>query len=126
MYLCNLALIEPCSEFTVQILSVLQGLAELIRRKKAELWLGPSLALSQGNVEGIILMVVFAYPLGLLGYILYASTLQPLIGKPVLASHLALTSFRLCEGASLTCGLAVILVFRVSKAQQFHISPHQT
>ena len=51
MYLCNLALIEPCSEFTVQILSVLQGLAELIRRKKAELWLGPSLALSQGNVE---------------------------------------------------------------------------
>ena len=102
-------------------------LAELICRKKAELWLGPSLALSQGNVEGTILMVVFAYPLGLLGYILYASSLQPLIGKPVLASHLALTnSFRLCEGASLTSGLAVILVFRVSKAQQFHISPHQT
>ena len=71
-------------------------------------------------------MVVLAHPLGLLGYILYVSSLQPLIGKPVPASHLALTSFGLCEVSSLTSGLAVILVFRVSKAQQFHTSHHQT
>ena len=71
-------------------------------------------------------MVVLAHPLGLLGYILYVSNLQPLIGKPVPVSHLALTSFRLCEGASLTSGLAVNLVFHVSKALQLHISHHQT
>ena len=68
-------------------------------------------------------MVVFAHPLGPLGYILSLSSLQPMIGKPVPASHLALTSFRLCEGASLqSVGLAVILVCYVFKAQQLHIS----
>ena len=54
----------------------------------------------------------------------YLSIFQQQIGKPVPASHLALTSFRLCEGASLpSVGLAVILVFHVSKAQYLHLSP---
>ena len=78
-------------------------------------------------MEGTILMVVLAHPLGLLGYILYLSSHQPLIGKPVPASHLALTSSQLCEGVSLpSVGLAVIVVFHVSKAQHFHIFHQQT
>ena len=72
-------------------------------------------------------MVVSALPLGLLRYILYLSSHQPLIGKPVPASHLALTSSQLYEGVSLpSVSLAVILVFHISKAQQLHISHHQT
>ena len=72
-------------------------------------------------------MVVSALPLGLLRYILYLSSHQPLIGKPVPASHLALTSSRLYERVSLpSLSLAVILVFHISKAQQLHISHHQT
>ena len=39
-----------------------------------------------------------AYFLGLLRYILYLSSLQPLAGKPVPVSHLALTFSRLSEG----------------------------
>ena len=78
-------------------------------------------------MEGTILMVVLAHPLGLLGYILYFSSHQPPIGKPVPASHLTLTSSQPCEGVSLpSVGLSVILVFHVSKAQQLHISQHQT
>ena len=50
-----------------------------------------SLALPQGKAEGTILMVVSAHPLGLLGFILYLSSHQPLIGKPVPAPYLALT-----------------------------------
>ena len=51
----------------------------------------------------------------------------PLIGKPVPASHLAFTSSQLCESVSLpSVSLALILVFHVSKAQQLHISHHQT
>ena len=46
-------------------------------------------------------MVVSALPLGLLRYILYLSSHQPLIGKPVPASHLALTSSRLYEGVAI-------------------------
>ena len=101
--------------------------AELSHRKQPEPWLWPSLALPQGNQEGTILMVVLAHPLGRFGYILYLSSRQPLIGKPVPASHLTLTSSQLCEGVSLpSVGLAVILVFSVFKAQQPHISHHQT
>ena len=50
--------------------------AELNHRKQPELRLWPSLALSQGNVEGTILMVVLAHPLGRLGYTLYLSSHQ--------------------------------------------------
>ena len=63
-------------------------------------------------MEGTILIVVLIHPLGLLRYVLYLSSLQPLAGKPVPASHLALTFSRLCEGASLpSVGLAVIWSF---------------
>ena len=95
--------------------------AELSRQKQPELWLWPSLVLPQGNVEGTILMVVLAHPLGLLGYILYLSSLQPLVGKPVIASYHALTFFsRLCEGASLpSVGLVVIWSFMFLRAFSF-------
>ena len=64
-------------------------------------------------MEGTILVVVLAHPLGLLRYILFLRSHQPLIGKPVPASHVALTS-RLCEGVSLpSVSLVVLLVFHV-------------
>ena len=66
-------------------------------------------------MEGTILTVVLACLVGHLGYILYLSSHQPPIGKPVPASHLALTSSQLSEGVSLpSVGVAVILVFHVS------------
>ena len=70
-------------------------------------------------------MVVLAHhPLGFLRIYLLLSSHEPLICKSVPASHLALTSSRLCEGASLpSVGLAGIHVFKV---QQLHIYHHQT
>ena len=74
-------------------------------------------------MEGTILMVVSTHPLGLLGYTLFLSSHQPLIGEHVPASHVALTCSQLGEGVSLPAvSFAVLLVFHVSKAQQLHIS----
>lgn len=65
--------------------------------------------LTTGKCERNHSVCGFGHLLGFLGYILYSSCLQPLTGK----------SESLCEGALPPfLGLAVFLVFHVSKSQQ--------